>query len=53
MIAVLVCQQDRSQVGRAQPSVAQVPLDRALRQATVDQQRRAVGLDQQRVAAAA
>jgi len=33
--------------------VGKVPLDHALRQAAVDQQRRAVGLNQQRIAATA
>src|SRR5262249_2723209 len=53
-------QQDRGQVAGAQAGVAQVALDRTLREAAIHQQRggrpcvrRRIGLDEQRVAAAA
>src|ERR1700709_412528 len=52
MIAVLVSQQNRRELARAQASVAEVALDRALGQAAIDQQRGVFGLNEQRIAAA-
>jgi hypothetical protein len=53
MVAMFVGQHNRGQVAGLQPGIAQLALDRALRQATVDQQRGAAGLHEQSVAAAA